>query len=134
MDDPVAELTKMSDDIALKSPIKIPEGATKSIEVKNNGYYQIKYSWTADDGFEYTSRWHTQRPNAPIEQGDTFVVERRVPGIGYGKNQRAPIEQIRVGENKWVSKEDWKKASRARGRGTLTKEQEEILNNGHWKA
>ena len=67
------------------------------------------------------------------EQGDTFVVERVMPGVGHGQNQRKRVEQIRIGENMWVSKADWEKARAARGRGTLTKEQEEILNNGHWR-
>ena len=75
-----------------------------------------------------------RRDQTHREQGDTFVVERRLPGVGYGKNQRAPVEQIRIGKDMWVSKADWDAARAARGRGVLTKEQEEILNNGHWKA
>ncbi len=133
-DDPMTEMTKLSDGIALKSPVKIPEGATKKIEVKKNGYYQIKYEWPGDDGFNYTSRWHTRPPNSPAEQMDTFVVERTAPGIGYGKNPRKRVEQVLVGENKWVLKDDWKAARRANGRKTITREQEEMLYNGHWKA
>ena len=126
-------MAKLSDDIALRSPVKIPEGATKKIEVKKNGYYQIKYEWPGDDGFNYTSRWHTRPPNSPADQMDTFVVERKIPGIGYGKNQRSPVEEVLIGENKWVSKADWDAARAARRRKRLTKEQEEMLYNGHWK-
>lgn len=133
-EDPIAEMTKRSDDIALKSPINVPKDAIRKAELKENGYYQIKYKWNADDGFEYTSRWHTRPPNSPLNQGDTFVVERRIPGIGYGRNHRGTVEQVLVGENKWISKKEWKKACEARRRGTITKIQEEMLDNGHWKA
>ncbi len=129
----MTEMAKRADDIALGSPLQIPGDSTKKISVKKNGYYQIEYKWNADDGFEYTSRWHTRTPGAPIEQADTFVVERRIPGIGYGKNQRESIEQVLVGENEWVSRSEWMEARKARGRGIITKEQEEMLYNGHWK-
>lgn len=33
-----------------------------------------------------------------------------------------------------VSKKEWKRAIAARKKGTATKEQKEMLDNGHWKA
>ncbi len=65
------------------SPIKIPSSATIKVEHKNE-YDQIKYTWKSGD-YYYTSRWHTQTPNAPKEQGNSWVVERKKPGVGYGK-------------------------------------------------
>ena len=39
-----------------------------------------------------------------------------------------------IGHNQWVSKKEWKRAIDARKKGTATKEQKEMLDNGHWKA
>lgn len=133
-DDPLAEMTNRADTIAVSSPIEIPKTATIKPQVKDSGAYQIKYEWATEDGFKYTSRWHTPRPDVPIEKYDTWVVEREVPGIGYGKNARPRVREVLVGDNKWVPKTDWKAARKARGRKTLTKTQKEMLNNGHWKA
>ena len=113
------------------SPIKIPSNANIKEEQKN-GYQQVKYTWKKDD-FTYTSRWHTRTPNAPIGQGDSWVVQRDKPGIGYGEKARPSQHDILVGKNKWVSKKEWQAAIRARKNGTATKEQKEMLNNGHWK-
>ena len=113
------------------SPIKIPSSAI-IIEEQKNGYEQVKYTWKKDD-YSYTSRWHTRTPNAPKEQGDSWVVQRDKAGIGYGKNARPAKHEILVGKNKWVSKKEWQAAIRARKNGTATKEQKEILDNGHWK-
>lgn len=41
--------------------------------------------------------------------------------------------EILVGKNKWVSKKEWQAAIRARKNGAETKEQKEMLDNGHWK-
>lgn len=65
------------------SPIKIPSSAI-IIEEQKNGYEQVKYTWKKGD-YSYTSRWHTRTPNAPKEQGDSWVVQRDKAGIGYGK-------------------------------------------------
>ena len=64
------------------SPIKIPSNATVKEETKN-GYEQIKYTWERGD-YSYTSRWHTRTPNAPKEQGNSWVVQRDKAGVGYG--------------------------------------------------
>ena len=116
---------------AKRSPIEIPKTATVKVQTKK-GYSQIKYTWQAGD-YKYTSRWHTQTPNAPAGQGNTWVVERKSSGIGYGKNARPKKEEILVGENKWISRQDWKDAITARKQGTATKKQKEWLDNGHWK-
>ena len=71
--------------------------------------------------------------NAPKEQGDSWVVNRDKPGIGYGKNARPATHEILVGKNKWVSRKEWQAAIRARKNGTATKQQKEMLDNGHWK-
>ena len=113
------------------SPIKIPSSATVKEEQKN-GYDQVKYTWKKGD-YSYTSRWHTRTPNAPKEQGDSWVVERKKSGVGYGKNARPKQEEVLVGKNKWISKQDWKNAIMARKKGTLTQQQKEWLDNGHWK-
>lgn len=113
------------------SPIKIPSNAIVKEEIKN-AYDQVKYTWKRGD-YSYTSRWHTRTPNAPKEQGDSWVVERKISGVGYGKNARPKREEVLVGKNKWISKQEWKNAIIARKNGTATKEQKEMLDNGHWK-
>lgn len=113
------------------SPIAIPSTAIIKEEQKN-GYKQVKYTWEYED-FSYTSRWHTRTPNAPIEQGDSWVVQRDKAGIGYGKDVRPAQHEILIGENEWVKRSEWQDAIRARKKGTATKEQEELLDNGHWK-
>lgn len=121
----------ISKELPKSSPIKIPPMATVKEETKN-GYDQVKYTWKHGD-FTYTSRWHTKTPNAPKSQGNSWVVERRKPGIGYGKNASHKQEEVLVGKNKWISKQEWKNAIIARKNGTLTQQQKEWLDNGHWK-
>lgn len=116
---------------AKRSPIEIPKTATVKEQAKN-GYSQIKYTWQSGD-YKYISRWHTQTPNAPAGQGNTWVVERRRPGIGYGKNIEPPKHEILIGKNKWVPMQIWQEAINAKKAGTATKLQKEMLNNGHWK-
>lgn len=114
-----------------RSPISIPSSATEKTERKN-GYDQIKYTWKHGE-YTYISRWHTKTPNAPQSQGNSWVVERKKSGVGYGKNARPKQEEVLVGKNKWVPKQKWQEAIRARNNGTATKEQKEMLDNGHWK-
>ena len=127
----IGKLSKKANTIAKRSPIKIPKKATANVQAKN-GYTQIKYTWESGK-YKYTSRWHTRTPNAPKNQGTSWVVERRMPGVGYGKNFRKPSEEVLIGKNKWISKNDWKEAITARQNGTATKKQKEWLDNGHWK-
>ena len=119
------------------SPIRIPGDAQIKEEAKE-GYDQVKYTWKTGD-YKYESRWHTRTPNAPANQGDSWVVSRTVPGIGSGPNARQKKTEILVGktdsgQNKWVDKKVWDAAVHARKNGTCTKEQKEMLDNGHWKA
>lgn len=121
----------LKNELSKLSPIKIPSNATIK-EEKKNGYDQVKYTWQKGE-YSYTSRWHTRTPNAPKEQGESWVVQRDKPGIGYGKNARPGEHDILVGKNKWISKRVWQDAIRARKNGTITQEQKELLDNGHWK-
>lgn len=118
--------------VGKSSPLKIPKRATAVLENKK-GYTQIKYTWETGK-FKYTSRWHTRTPNAPKNQGNTWVVERKVSGVGHGKNARPKREEVLVGKNKWISKKEWRDAITARKKGVATKKQKEWLDNGHWKA
>ncbi len=127
----IGKLSKKSDTIAKRSPIRIPKKATTQVQVKSK-YSQIKFSWESGN-YKYTSRWHTRTPNAPKSQGDSWVVERKRLGVGYGKNARPKKEEVLVGKNKWISKQDWQDAITSRKNGTATKIQKEWLNNGHWK-
>lgn len=113
-------------------PLNIPKSAVVS-DQKKNGYEQVRYVWKVGE-FTYTARWHTRTPNAPAGQGATWVVERKRAGQGSGPNPRRREEHILVGRYKWVSKKKWYDAIAARKAGTATKKQEELLNNGHWKA
>ena len=134
MADKVGDAAKLADksaSIAKRSPIKIPKKAVTQVQSKK-GYSQIKYTWESGK-YKYLSRWHTQTPNAPKDQGTSWVVERRIPGVGHGKNVSKPQEEILIGKNKWISKKEWNEAITARKTGKATKRQKEILDNGHWK-
>lgn len=131
--DAAKTLDKASDigKTAMRSPLKIPKTATATKQAKN-GYSQIKYEWRSGK-YNYLSRWHTRTPNAPKNQGNSWVVERRIKGVGYGKNANPGKHEVLVGKNKWVSMSEWKKAITARKQGNATKKQIEMLNNGHWR-
>lgn len=118
-------------ELSKTAPMKIPPTASIKDE-KKQGYDQVKYKWKRGE-FTYTARWHTKTPGAPEEQGNSWVVERKRAGIGRGPKARRAERHILVGKNKWVPKKKWYDAIRARKNGTATKEQEELLKNGHWK-
>ncbi len=94
----------------------------------------MQYEWTDADGYYYKVRWHTRNPTAPLEQKDVWVVERGVKGIGYGKNQRGGFSEILVAPNLWVDRGIWEDALDGRKNKNITKELEEILEYGHYKA
>lgn len=121
----------LRNELSKSSPLVIPKSA-EITDQKKDGYDQVKYKWKSGD-FTYTARWHTKTPNAPANQGDTWVVERKRAGRGNGPNPRPRQEYILVGKYKWVSKKTWHDAINARKAGAATKEQEELLDNGHWK-
>ena len=121
----------LRNELSKTAPMKIPSNASIKDE-KKQGYDQVKYKWKRGE-FTYTARWHTRTPGAPKEQGNSWVVERKRAGIGRGPNARSAERHILVGRNKWVPKKKWYDAIHARKNGTATKEQEELLKNGHWK-
>lgn len=128
----------LKNELPKDSPIKIPPGASIKDQNKIAGYRQIKYQWK-QDGYNYTSRWHQRTPNAPVDQGNTWVVERKKEGIGYGPNARHKVVEVLIGKDKkgnniWIDKEKWNEAIKARKNGTATKKQKEMLKNGHWKS
>ncbi len=119
------------------SPLKVPPTA-RIKEEKKQGYDQVKYTWKRGK-YNYLSRWHTRTPNAPKGQGNSWVVERKIPGIGNGPNARRAKTEILLGRtasgrNIWVDKKTWNAAIYARRKGTCTKKQKEMLDHGHWKA
>ncbi|HEL8516719.1 TPA: LXG domain-containing protein [Listeria monocytogenes] len=113
-----------------KAQIAIPDNAKIKAQTKKAGYEQISYKWKDADGVTFEVRWHTRTPGAPKEQGNTFVVEKSIPGTADGKLR---VEQILVGTDKWVSRIEWEKAIFARKKGESTLEQDKMLTDGHWK-
>ena len=75
------EIDYIKNELPKDSPIKIPQGAKITDQQKAAGYRQIKYQWKRGE-YKYTSRWHQRTPNAPVNQGNTWVVERKIDGIG----------------------------------------------------
>ena len=127
----------LKNELPQSSPLKIPSTATFK-EERKNGYEQVKYNWSRGE-YKYQSRWHTRTLGAPVDQGNSWVVEKRKPGIGHGKNACPAERYVLVGKSKsgkykWVEKKEWDAAIRARRNGPATKEQKEMLDNGHWKA
>ncbi|EAH3957066.1 LXG domain-containing protein [Listeria monocytogenes] len=113
-----------------KAPIAIPDNAKIKAQTKKAGYEQISYKWKDADGVTFEVRWHTRTPGAPKEQGNTFVVEKTIPGTAGGKLR---VQQIMVGTDKWVNRIEWEKAIAARKKGESTIEQDKLLTDGHWK-
>ncbi|OJG88952.1 hypothetical protein RV15_GL001688 [Enterococcus silesiacus] len=123
-----AERLRLANQYKKKSPINIPEDANIKAQSKN-GYEQISYKWK-ENGETIEVRWHTRTPGAPEGQGNTFVVEKTIPGTADGQRRS---QQILVGKDKWVSKNDWQKAITDRKNGVSTPEQDKMLTEGHWK-
>ena len=129
------EQIRLREELPKSSPIEIPSNATIKKQEKK-GYHQVKYLWE-ENGYRMESRWHTRTPNAPPEQGNTWVVTRRRPGIGAGKNARPNKTEVLVGpkgKEHWVDQKVWNKAICDQKAGEATEEQKEMLKNGHWKA
>nr|WP_241970776.1 DUF4280 domain-containing protein [Brevibacillus sp. Leaf182] len=110
------------------APIEIPENANMKAKSMNDGYEQITYKWN-DGTYKYEVRWHTRTSGAPVEQGNTWVIQRTIPGSGGQK----PKSFYKIGENEWVEGYKWYEAIAARKAGTATPEQVRILDQGHWK-
>ena len=132
-----AHMEYLKNDLPKSSPINVPKSATIKEEEKQ-GYSQVKYNWQRGK-YKYQSRWHTRTPNAPRNQGNSWVIERRIPGIGSGPSARKAkteilIRKTKSGKNIWIDKKVWDAAIYARKHGKCTKKQKEILDHGHWKA
>lgn len=112
------------------SPIPIPPHAEIKSQQKKD-YIQVRYKWREND-YVYICRWHTRTPNSPSEQGNSWVIIRHYLGIAAGSNARRSYYEVLIAKNKWILKETWDKATRAKNKGNATKEQKEILKNGHW--
>ncbi|MBC1557365.1 hypothetical protein HB911_01470 [Listeria booriae] len=110
------------------APIDIPENVKIKTQSKNAGYEQITYKWT-DASYKYEARWHTKTPGAPEGQGNTWVIQRTIPGSGGTK----PQTFFKTGNNEWIEAYKWYDAISARQAGNATAEQIRILDNGHWK-
>lgn len=122
------------DELPKGSPIHIPADS-KYVEQDKIGYKQVKYKWNRGR-YKYISRWHSRTPNAPLSQGDSWVVERHLPGIGSGPNAQPAKREILVrtrNSSRWIPLSTWNKAIQARKNGNATKGQKELLQNGHWK-
>ena len=131
----ITKITKeIAPQIAKISPLRIPKKATVNLEPKN-GYNQIKYRWKTGK-YKYEVRWHSHRPTEPDYQKNSWIVQRTLPGIGFGKNARPDKKEILIqkknGKNKWIPFAEWEEAGRARYSGSITKKQQEILDDGHW--
>lgn len=125
---PESEITEIIERYRKKSPIQIPNIANVRAKSMNEGYEQISYKWN-DGLYKYEARWHTRTPGAPKEQGNTWVIQRTMPGTDGKK----PSTQFLVGDNEWIEGWKWHDAIKARKEGIATKEQIEILDRGHWK-
>ncbi|WP_086444062.1 T7SS effector LXG polymorphic toxin [Candidatus Enterococcus lemimoniae] len=122
------EQLKLANQYKQTAPIGIPDSAKINAKTMNAGYEQITYKWN-DGQFKYEVRWHTRTPGAPVEQGNTWVVQRTVPGNGGNK----PQTFFKIGDNEWVEGYKWYDAINARKAGNATPEQIKILDKGHWK-
>ena len=121
-----SEIVKIVERYRKKAPIEIPDTAKYKAKSMADGYEQISYKWN-DGTYKYEVRWHTRTSGAPEGQGNTWVIQRTIPGNGGKK----PSTQFLIGENEWV--EGWYDAISARKNGTATQEQIELLDKGHWK-
>ena len=125
----LTKLSEHSDTLKKFCPLKVPKTHNIKAEYKRAGYYMLSFRWKRGE-YEYNARWHTRTPNAPKEQENTWVIERTLKGIGFGKNKRPKQKHYLCGK-KWVSEHDWKTAIDARKKGTITKKQDKMLKAGH---
>ena len=123
-----SEIVKIVERYRKKAPIEIHDTAKYKAKSMADGYEQISYKWN-DGTYKYEVRWHTRTSGAPEGQGNTWVIQRTIPGNGGKK----PSTQFLIGENEWVEGWKWYDAISARKNGTATQEQIELLDKGHWK-
>ena len=118
-----SEIVKIVERYRKKAPIEIPDTAKYKAKSMADGYEQISYKWN-DGTYKYEVRWHTRTSGAPEGQGNTWVIQRTIPGNGGKK----PSTQFLIGENEWVEGWKWYDAISARKNGTATQEQIELLD------
>lgn len=123
-----SEIAQIVESYRKKAPIEIHDTAKYKAKSMVDGYEQISYKWN-DGTYKYEVRWHTRTSGAPEGQGNTWVIQRTIPGNGGTK----PSTQFLIGENEWVEGWKWYDAINARKNGTATQEQIELLDRGHWK-
>ena len=126
----IKKLNYYRNELPATAPIKIPKTAQIIVQDKTK-YKQVKYKWYEKD-VRYEVRWHTKTPRSPSYEKDSWVVERHIKGKGYGKNSHIGKDEILVGK-KWISKDEWTNAIRAKNTNKATKKQKELLKNGHFK-
>lgn len=124
------KLSKQDRKLADKCPFMIPDHATAKDNNKPT-YKQKIFTWTEKDKktgreTEYQARWHERTPNAPKENGETWVITRK-------DKTRKQIDFLlmRDGKEQWVSKQKWNKVIRERQKGSNTGQS--ILDEGHIK-
>ena len=122
------EISNVIESLRVKAPIAIPESAAAKAKSMKDGYEQITYKWN-DESYKYEVRWHTRTSGAPISQGNTWVIQRRKPGMGRNK----PYSEFLISPHQWIEGYKWYDAIAARRDGISTLEQESILDRGHWK-
>ena len=121
------DISKIAEQYRTRAPIKVPAHAQYTAKSKAKGYEQLSYKWR-DGEYKYEVRWHTRTPNAPVEQGDTWVAYREKPGHGNISVYR----EFWI-NGKWIPGYQWFGAINAYQNGIATKEQTELLEQGHWK-
>ena len=89
-----SEIAKIVERYRKKAPIEIPDTAKYKAKSMADGYEQISYKWN-DGTYKYEVRWHTRTSGAPEGQGNTWVIQRTIPGNGGKK----PSTQFLIGEN-----------------------------------
>lgn len=124
------KLSKQDRKLADKCPFMIPDHATAKDNNKPT-YKQKIFTWTEKDKktgreTEYQARWHERTPNAPKENGETWVVTRE-------DKTRKQIDFLlmRDGKEQWISEKKWREAMRERQKGSNTGQS--ILDTGHIK-
>ena len=79
-----SEIVKIVERYRKKAPIEIPDTAKYKAKSMADGYEQISYKWN-DGTYKYEVRWHTRTSGAPEGQGNTWVIQRTIPGNGGKK-------------------------------------------------
>ena len=101
------------------------------MENNKSTYKQKIFSWIEKDKrtgreIEYEARWHERTPNAPKENGETWVITRKDK-----KTKQIDYLLMQDGKEEWVSVQKWKKAIEERKAGNDT--EQSILDKGHIK-